>query len=235
MAAAHPPGRVNLLFIDFKGGSGLRPLAGLAHCVGLLTDLDTNEVDRALVSLGTEVRRREELLAAFRAADLTAYESAHPSGPLLPHLVIIIDEFRMLVDEAPAALAELMRIAAIGRSLGIHLIMATQRPQGAVSADIRANVTSCIALRVQSEMESLDVINSRLAAAIPLTRPGRAYLVRGNEAPEEFQSATVSAPVQETTRRPAVMEAMEFLNRPPAGAARRQAAPRSNLPGQWPG
>ena len=76
----------------------------------------------------------------------------------------------MLVDEAPAALAELMRIAAIGRSLGIHLIMATQRPQGAVSADIRANVTSCIALRVQSEMESIDIINSRLAAAIPITR-----------------------------------------------------------------
>ena len=104
LAAAHPPGRVNLLFIDFKGGSGLRPLAGLAHCVGLLTDLDTNEVARALVSLGAEVRRREELLAAFRAADLTAYESTNPSGPLLPHLVLIIDEFRMLVDEAPAAL-----------------------------------------------------------------------------------------------------------------------------------
>ena len=102
----------------------------------------------------------------------------------------------MLVDEAPAALAELMRIAAIGRSLGIHLIMATQRPQGAVSADIRANVTSCIALRVQSELESIDIINSRLAAAIPITCPGRAYLVRGNEAPEEFQSATVTSPVR---------------------------------------
>jgi S-DNA-T family DNA segregation ATPase FtsK/SpoIIIE len=219
LAAAHPPGRVNLLFIDFKGGSGLRPLAGLAHCVGLLTDLDTNEVARALVSLRAEVRRREELLAASKAADLTAYESANPSGPLLPHLVIIIDEFRMLVDEAPAALAELMRIAAIGRSLGIHLIMATQRPQGAVTADIRANVTSSIALRVQSEMESIDIINSRLAAAIPITSPGRAYLVRGNEAPEEFQSATVTSPVQEMARRPTVIEAMEFLNRPPAGSS----------------
>lgn len=218
LAAAHPPGRINMLFIDFKGGSGLRPLAGLPHCVGLLTDLDTNEVARALVSLAAEVRRREELLAAFRAADLTAYESINPSGPLLPHLVLIIDEFRMLVDEAPAALAELMRIAAIGRSLGIHLIMATQRPQGAVTADIRANVTSCIALRVQSEMESIDIINSRLAAAIPITCPGRAYLVRGNEAPEEFQSATVTSPAREMARRPTVMEAMEFLNCPPAGS-----------------
>ena len=217
LAAAHPPGRINMLFIDFKGGSGLRPLAALAHCVGLLTDLDTNEVARALVSLGAEVRRREELLAASKAADLKAYESTNPSGPSLPHLVLIIDEFRMLVDEAPAALAELMRIAAIGRSLGIHLIMATQRPQGAVTADIRANVTSCIALRVQSEMESIDIINSRLAAAIPITSPGRAFLVRGNEAPEEFQSATVTSPVPEMAGRPIVMEAMEFLNRPPAG------------------
>ena len=75
LAAAHPPGRVNLLFIDFKGGSGLRPLAGLAHCVGLLTDLDTMRSRATLVSLGAEVRRREVLLAAFRAADLTAYES----------------------------------------------------------------------------------------------------------------------------------------------------------------
>lgn len=216
LAAAHPPGRVNLLFIDFKGGSGLRPLAGLAHCVGLLTDLDTSEVARTLVSLAAEVRRREELLAAFRAADLKAYELLDPAGPPLPHLVLIIDEFRMLVDEAPAALAELMRIAAIGRSLGVHLVMATQRPQGAVSADIRANVTSCIALRVQSDMESLDIINSRVAADIPITRPGRAFLVRGNGKPEEFQTATVTPPGQGTVRGPCVMEVMEFLNRRPA-------------------
>ena len=216
LAAAHPPGRVNLLFIDFKGGSGLRPLAGLAHCVGLLTDLDTSEVARTLVSLAAEVRRREELLAAYRAADLTAYELLDPSGPPLPHLVLIIDEFRMLVDEAPAALAELMRIAAIGRSLGVHLVMATQRPQGAVSADIRANVTSCIALRVQSDMESLDIINSRVAADIPITRPGRAFLVRGNGKPEEFQTATVTLPGQGTVRGPRVMEVMEFLTRRPA-------------------
>ena len=216
LAAAHPPDRVNLLFIDFKGGSGLRPLAGLAHCVGLLTDLDLDEVARTLVSLAAEVRRREVLLASHQAADLTAYEALDPHGPPLPHLVLIIDEFRMLVDEAPDALAELMRIAAIGRSLGIHLIMATQRPQGAVSADIRANVTSCIALRVQSEPESLDIINSRLAAAIPVTSPGRAYLVRGNGAPEEFQAATLTPPVPEASRGPTVTEAMDLLSRPPA-------------------
>ena len=219
LAATHPPDRINLLFIDFKGGSGLRPLAGLAHCVGLLTDLDLDEVARTLVSLAAEVRRREVLLASHQAADLTAYEALDPHGPPLPHLVLIIDEFRMLVEEAPDALAELMRIAAIGRSLGIHLIMATQRPQGAVSADIRANVTSCIALRVQSELESLDIINSRLAAAIPVSSPGRAYVVRGNGAPEEFQTATLTSPVPRTARGPTVTEAMELLSRPAAAGS----------------
>lgn len=218
-AAAHPPDRINLVFIDFKGGSGLRPLAGLPHCVGLLTDLDLDEVARTLVSLGAEVRRRELLLASHQAADLTAYEALDPHGPPLPHLVLIIDEFRMLVDEAPDALAGLMRIAAIGRSLGIHLIMATQRPQGAVSADIRANVTSCIALRVQSELESLDIISSRLAAAIPVTCPGRAYVVRGNGAPEEFQTAALTPPPPGTARGPTVAEAMELLIRPAAAGA----------------
>lgn len=217
LAAAHPPDRINLLFIDFKGGSGLRPLSGLIHCVGLLTDLDIDEVARTLISLAAEVRVREKLLASRQAADLTAYESLDPAGPPLPHLVVIIDEFRMLVDEAPEAMAKLMRIAAIGRSLGIHLVMATQRPQGAISADIRANVTSCIALRVQSELESIDIINSRLAAAIPIKSPGRAYLVRGTEAPEEFQAATIAAPLHATAGSPTVMEVMKFLNLPSAG------------------
>ncbi|HSN36279.1 MAG TPA: FtsK/SpoIIIE domain-containing protein [Arthrobacter sp.] len=230
LAAAHPPERVNLLFIDFKGGSGLRPLAGLAHCVGLLTDLDNNEVARTLVSLAAEVRRREELLTTYGAADLTAYETLDPAGPPLSHLVLIIDEFRMLVEDAPEALAELMRIAAIGRSLGLHLIMATQRPQGAVSADIRANVTSCIALRVQSELESFDIINSKLAAGIPINSPGRAYLVRGNEAPAEFQTAALASAGQPVGRSPTIMEAMEFLDRPAAGESPGQAGGPAPLP-----
>ena len=192
LAASHPPDRVNLLFIDFKGGSGLGPLTGLPHCVGMLTDLGAADVERTLVSLRAEVRRREELLAGVGAPDLAAYESSPVAGPAVPYLVIVVDEFRILVDEAPGALSELMRIAAIGRSLGIHLVMATQRPQGALNADIRANVTTCIALRVQSGLESFDVMGSGLAAAIPIARPGRAFLIRGMQAPEEFQTATLT-------------------------------------------
>ncbi|MFF1382705.1 FtsK/SpoIIIE domain-containing protein [Arthrobacter sp. NPDC058288] len=192
LALSYPPDRINFLFIDFKGGSGLGPLTGLPHCVGMLTDLTRHELDRALISLRAEIRHREELLSAAQAPDLASYRSGGSAAGPLPHLVLIIDEFRMLVEDAPEALKELMRIAAIGRSLGIHLIMATQRPQGALTADIRANVTTSIALRVQSEMESVDIINSRVAAGIPLSSPGRAYFARGMEDPVEFQTASLA-------------------------------------------
>jgi S-DNA-T family DNA segregation ATPase FtsK/SpoIIIE len=218
LAASYPPDRVTLLLVDFKGGSGLGPLSGLPHCVGMLTDLGTNEVARALVSLRAEVRRREELLAAARVSDLSAYESLASPAPAVPHLILVIDEFRMLVEEAPGALSELMRIAAIGRSLGIHLIMATQRPQGALTADIRANVTSRIALRVQSEMESMDIINSKLAAGIPIASPGRAFLARGTEAPEEFQTAALTPAAAQAPRTVTVRAIGEVLTSPPAGA-----------------
>ncbi|MET3705839.1 S-DNA-T family DNA segregation ATPase FtsK/SpoIIIE [Arthrobacter sp. UYEF6] len=194
LALSYPPDRINFLFVDFKGGSGLGPLIGLPHCVGMLTDLSSPELERALHSLRAEIRFREVRLAAVQAPDLTSFRAtaAGRASPL-PHLVIVIDEFRMLVEEAPESLRELMRIAAIGRSLGIHLIMATQRPQGALTADIRANVTTSIALRVQSEMESVDIINSKAAAGISVDTPGRAYLARGTEAPMEFQAGSLTA------------------------------------------
>jgi S-DNA-T family DNA segregation ATPase FtsK/SpoIIIE len=217
LAASHPPDRVTLLFIDFKGGSGLGPLTGLPHCVGMLTDLGAAQVERTLVSLRAEVRRREELLARVDAPDLAAYESSATATPPVPYLVIVVDEFRILVDEVPGALPELMRIAAIGRSLGIHLIMATQRPQGALNADIRANVTTCIALRVQSGPESFDIMGSGLAAAIPIERPGRAFLIRGAQAPEEFQTAALTPmiPAQPGVGAVTVRTFTDYLTRGP--------------------
>ncbi|MGX5716911.1 FtsK/SpoIIIE domain-containing protein [Arthrobacter sp. MAHUQ-56] len=195
LALSYPPHRVSFFFIDFKGGSGLAPLSGLVHCVGLQTDLSAHELERTLTSLRAEVRLREECLAAARVPDLAAYRSV-PAGRdfPLPHLVIIIDEFRMLVDDAPEVLRELLRIASIGRSLGIHLVMATQRPQGALTADIRANVTSSIALRVQSEMESVDIVSSKAAASISIDTPGRAFIARGMEPAQEFQAASLAPP-----------------------------------------
>ncbi|MDI2035026.1 FtsK/SpoIIIE domain-containing protein [Paenarthrobacter nitroguajacolicus] len=192
IALTVPPEHATFLFFDFKGGSGLGPLAALPHCVGLLTDLSQQHLDRTLESLRGEIKHREKLFAASGAADLGQYQQtgrANDTG--LPYLILVIDEFRILVDEAPGALRELMRIATIGRSLGIHLVMATQRPQGALTADIRANVTSSIALRVQSEMESVDIINSKVAASIGVDVPGRAFLATASKEAEEFQSASL--------------------------------------------
>ncbi|SEI52838.1 DNA segregation ATPase FtsK/SpoIIIE, S-DNA-T family [Arthrobacter sp. yr096] len=193
MALSYSPEHTTFFFLDFKGGSGLRPLAGLPHCVGFLTDLGAQHLDRALASLRSEIRYREELFAKAGASDLAHYRRS-PAGQstVLPHLVVVIDEFRMLIDDAPGALRELMRVATIGRSLGIHLVMATQRPQGALTADIRANVTSSIALRVQSDSESMDIINSKAAASIPVAAPGRAFLAKASSKPQEFQAATLA-------------------------------------------
>lgn len=228
LALSFPPDRVNVLFFDFKGGSGLGPLTALPHCVGMHTDLTRSELDRTLVSLRAEVRRREQVLAAAGAPDLAAYRASKAAdGYPLPQLIIIIDEFRILVEDAPESLSELMRIAAIGRSLGIHLVMATQRPQGALTADIRANVTTSIALRVQSAHESADVIGTNAAAGIAVETPGRAFLARGTEAPEEFQSASLfSTPPDARDFEVTVLRTCEALEMPaPAASGDGNAAP----------
>lgn len=215
-AATHAPDRLTFLFVDFKGGSGLEPLAGLPHCVGLVTDLAEGGMDRTLASLSAELKRRERILRRARAADLGDYTRLGGLG--LPRLVVVIDEFRMLVEEAPAALAELMRVATVGRSLGMHLVMATQRPQGALSADIRANVTTSVVLRMQHDAESVDVLGSPVAARIPVGRPGRAFFAVGGGDRVAFQSASlaltaVAAPCVR------VMDAHAWPTSPPGAAS----------------
>ncbi|KHL00649.1 FtsK/SpoIIIE domain-containing protein [Sinomonas humi] len=188
-AALHSPDELTFLLIDFKGGAGLAPLEPLPHCVGLLTDL-SGGLGRVLVSLSAEVVRREQLLAEADCEDIAAYTAR--GKETLPRLAIVVDEFRVLVEEEPDSLRELLRIASVGRSLGIHLIMATQRPHGAISADIRANVGCAIALRVSGAVESRDVIGSDLAARVPTALPGRGYLAIGGGEPIEFQTASLA-------------------------------------------
>ena len=231
LALSFPPERVNFLFVDFKGGSGLGPLTGLPHCVGMLTDLSQHELHRFLMSMRAEIRRREKLLAQAETPDLTSYRATTAAKVHnLPHLVLVIDEFRMLVEDAPEALRELMRIAAIGRSLGLHLIMATQRPQGAITADIRANVTTSIALRVQSELESADIINSGAAARIQVGNPGRAFLARGSEPPEEFQTAALTRTAGTTGGDLTVETTLDVLAGPVVATRQRDTAIASTTP-----
>lgn len=174
LACASPPTALTFLLVDYKGGAAFGRCADLPHAVGLLTDLDPAETARALASLGAELRRREALLAERGARDLTGYHRA--GGTELPRLVIVVDEFAALAEELPEFVTGLVGIAQRGRSLGVHLILATQRPGGVVSAEIRANSAIRICLRVTDAAESLDVVDTRDAAQLPAGCPGRAVL-----------------------------------------------------------
>lgn len=188
MAACFPPEKVTFLLVDYKGGAAFGECAALPHTVQLLTDLDGAATSRVLQSLRAEVRRREELLARCGAKDLLAYRAPGDRAAAMPRLVVVVDEFRILAEEAPQVLGELVNIAATGRSLGIHLVLATQRPAGVVSADIRANASLRIALRVRDPAESVDVVDRPDAAGLPSARPGRAILV-GSGVDAVMQSA----------------------------------------------
>ncbi len=213
IATHHSPSTVNFLYIDFKGGSGLGPLGSLPHSVGMLTDLSPENVARALVSLKAEVKRRERLFAHYKVSDIGDYALRRRlNDPLLPRLVLVVDEFRMLTEEVPTAVPDLMRIATLGRSLGVHLIMATQRTQGAITPDIRANVTASIGLRVQAAADSQDVLNSPVAASIPVALPGRAFIKVGNDAPVEFQAASTLGGADPTTALKPVTDFANFLH-----------------------
>ncbi|WP_199824735.1 FtsK/SpoIIIE domain-containing protein [Cellulomonas timonensis] len=197
LALAHPPEQLAIALVDYKGGASFGPCADLPHVVGQVTDLDGHLALRALTGLRAELRRREHALAEAGCADLAELWERHvpgsgPSPP--PRLLVVIDEFRALADEAPDFVPGLLRLAAQGRSLGMHLVLATQRPAGAVNADLRANIALRIALRVTDAAESLDVIDAPDAAHVPPDRPGRAVLRRGNGPLEHLQVAQTRAP-----------------------------------------
>jgi len=180
-ASSHlPPSELGFILVDFKGGAAFDGLSSLPHVHGVVTDLGPTELDRALISLRAEVTFREQRFRELGVPDWTGYRRVRRAHePPLPRICLVIDEFRMMMDHAPDSLRELVRLASIGRSLGVHLILATQRPQGAVSADIRANLGTSIALRLQSDLDSLDVIGTTAAAGIASDIPGRAVVAQG--------------------------------------------------------
>lgn len=192
LAVANRPDRMSFVLVDYKGGSAFKECARLAHTVGMVTDLDHHLTERALASISAELRRREVILAGAGAKDLEAYwRSAGAEDPPLGRLVIVIDEFASLVEELPAFVDGLVDLARRGRSLGIHLILATQRPSGVVSAAIKTNTNLRIAMRVTDAADSVDVIDSALASRISKSSPGRAYARVGHEDLTEFQAARI--------------------------------------------
>lgn len=178
-ALAYPPERLGLILVDFKGSAGLGPLAELPHTLSILSNFDVSAVERALEFLRADVHRRETDL---QAAGVNSYRDyladcrARGVLPRYPELLIVVDEFRMLIDSMPDAMTELMRIATIGRSLGLHLVLATQRPQGTISQDIRANIATSICLRVASAQDSYNLLEHEAAAYISAAQPGAGYV-----------------------------------------------------------
>jgi S-DNA-T family DNA segregation ATPase FtsK/SpoIIIE len=223
LAAKNRPDQLSLLLIDHKGGAAFGPCARLPHTVGVVTDLDRESTKRALLSLTAELRRREALFAAVDATDLESYAAAtagegRPTTGLA-RLVIMVDEFATLAEEQPEFVGGLVGIAQRGRSLGVHLVLATQRPDGVVSADIRANARLRICLGVARESESRDVIDCPDAVTISRTTPGRAYLRIGPGDLTEFQTARVGGRRADEVAATVTLSPTATLGEPPVVTA----------------
>lgn len=188
LALHHPPDRLTFLLVDYKGGAAFGAVATLPHVVGLVTDLGPAEARRALTSLRAEVRRREHLVAAAGVTDMAEV----PASDASPALVVVVDEFASLAAELPDLLDGLLDIAQRGRSLGVHLLLATQRPAGVVTDSIRANLSLRLALRVADEDDSRDVIDVVDAAHLPVDTPGRAVLRLGPTQRSTIQIASTA-------------------------------------------
>ncbi|SDN75908.1 DNA segregation ATPase FtsK/SpoIIIE, S-DNA-T family [Cryobacterium flavum] len=186
LAATYSPGQVNFLLVDFKGGAAFQPLARLPHCVGLITDLDAATATRALASLGAELRYRERTLSSAGARDVTDVRLTHP----LPRLVIVVDEFATMLGLFPELHALFVDIAARGRSLGVHLILCTQRPAGVVRDALLANCSLRLSLRVNNRADSQAVIGTDAAAELAPNQPGRCLIATETGEPVLCQVAT---------------------------------------------
>lgn len=191
LALTLPPEQVTFLLVDYKGGSTFHHAQRLPHTVGVVTDLDGGLATRALRSLRAEIRRRERLLADAGVADLHGY-AAQPGPQPLARLVVVVDEFRVLALEQPDFLEGLVRLAAVGRSMGIHLVLATQRPAGAITPDIQANVNLRIALRVRDPQDSHHMIGSDDAARLDPAEPGTGFARSGDGTLTRFRTLHLS-------------------------------------------
>ncbi len=190
IAAEHSPSRVTFLFVDYKGGAAFADCLELPHCVGLVTDLSMHLVRRALTSLKAELRYREQILQRKRAKDLLELEKrGDPEAP--PSLVIVVDEFAALVQEVPEFVDGVVDVAQRGRSLGLHLVLATQNPGQSIKDNLRANTNLRVALRMADPEHSLDVIGTPQAALFDPGLPGRGIVKTGAGRLTPFQTGYV--------------------------------------------
>lgn len=198
----YSPDEVAFILIDYKGGGMANAFLGLPHIAGTITNLgtgtdatsndsvDPNQMRRALISIRSEIKRRQAILNKYKVNHVDLYMRLfreHKAEEPLPHLIIISDEFAELKKEQPGFIRELVSTARVGRSLGIHLILATQKPAGVVDEEIWSNSRFKLCLRVQDKQDSMEMLKRPEAAF--LTQSGRAYLQIGHdEIFEMFQS-----------------------------------------------
>ena len=190
------PYEIGFVIIDFKGGGMVNQFKKLPHLIGAITNIDGKAINRSLKSIKAELLKRQSLFAEMGVNHIDKYIKVYKEGKAkiaLPHLVIIVDEFAELKAEQPEFMKELISAARIGRSLGVHLILATQKPAGQVNDQIWSNSKFKLCLKVQTQEDSNEVLKSPLAAEI--REPGRAYLqVGNNEVFELLQSGFSGCP-----------------------------------------
>ncbi|MGN1139654.1 MAG: type VII secretion protein EssC [Oliverpabstia sp.] len=189
MAVTYHPHDVNFVIIDYKGGGMSDLMEPLPHVVGKITNIDRN-ISRSLVSLKSELKRRQRLFAECEVNNITKYQRAYKNGQTkvpLPHLIIVTDEFAEMKKEEPEFMKELNTVATIGRTLGVHMLLATQKPAGVVTDQIKANSRFRICMKVQDVEDSREML--RCSDAARITQAGRAYVRVGeDEVFELFQS-----------------------------------------------
>lgn len=190
LAINFSPSDIGFFIIDFKGGGMANLFSGLPHLIGQISNLSGNQVQRAMISIKSENKRRQRVFSEHGVNNINLYTKLYKNGEArmpIPHLFIIIDEFAELKREEPEFMKELISVAQVGRSLGVHLILATQKPSGTVDNNIWSNTKFRLCLRVQDRQDSNDMLHKPDAAYI--TQAGRGYLQVGNdELYELFQS-----------------------------------------------
>ena len=200
LALNYHPDEVAFILIDYKGGGMAFAFDKMPHIAGMITnlggegdgegELDSNITRRALVSVRSEIKYRQAVFNKYKVNHIDSYIRLYRDGAAdepLPHLIIISDEFAELKKEQPDFIKELVSTARVGRSLGIHLILATQKPGGVVDDEIWSNARFKLCLRVQDKQDSMGML--RRPEAAYLTQTGRAYLQIGNdEIFEQFQT-----------------------------------------------
>lgn len=182
MAVSYSPEDVNFFLIDYKGGGTGTIIKELPHCAGVISNLSGKQIKRAMSAIASENKRRQQQFNEFQVNHIDGYTRLYREGRIkepMPHLILVIDEFAELKKEEPEFMQEIISLAQVGRSLGVHLILATQKPAGTVDDKIWSNARFRLCLKVQDKQDSMDMLKNGDAAM--LTAAGQCYIQIGNQ------------------------------------------------------